>query len=83
MSHATAGTRESYLLKSRSLMSHTSGPFSFAEIRELQSQPSIAGATVRRSLRDIQTEEAELQSEAESTMGWTAEEERITKPSHR
>jgi len=31
----------------------------------------------RRSLRDIQTEEAELQAEAEFMMWWTAEEERI------
>jgi len=31
----------------------------------------------RRSLRDIQAEEAELQAEAEFMMWWTAEEERV------
>jgi len=54
----------------------SSAPISFAEIQQLQSQPSTA-TTERRSLRDIQTEEAELQAEAEFMIWWTAEEERI------
>jgi hypothetical protein len=54
-------------------------PISFAEIQQLQSQPSSAtiNAKERRSLRDIQAEEAELQAEAEFMKWWTAEEERI------
>ncbi len=52
---------------------------SFAEIQQLQSQPSNAAikAKERRSLKDIQAEEAELQAEAEFLKWWTAEEERI------
>jgi hypothetical protein len=51
---------------------------SFAEIQQLQSQPNnTAEAKERRSLRDIQAEEAELQAEAEFMKWWTAEEERI------
>jgi hypothetical protein len=54
-------------------------PISFAEIQQLQSQPSNATirANERQSLRDIQAEEAELQAEAEFMKWWTAEEERI------
>ena len=57
----------------------SSAPMSFAEIQQLQSQPSSAGANSkeRQSLRDIQAEEAELQAEAEFMKWWTAEEERI------
>jgi hypothetical protein len=51
-------------------------PISFAEIQQLQSQPNTV-ATERRSLRDIQAEEAELQAEVEFLKWWTAEEERI------
>ena len=51
-------------------------PISFAEIQQLQSQPNTV-ATERRSLRDIQAEEAELQAEVEFMKWWTAEEERI------
>lgn len=52
---------------------------SFAEIQQLQSQPSSTGAHAkeRQSLKDIQAEEAELQAEAEFMKWWTAEEERI------
>jgi hypothetical protein len=52
---------------------------SFAEIQQLQSQPDNTAARTkeRRSLRDIQAEEAELQAEAEFMKWWTAEEERI------
>jgi len=52
---------------------------SFAEIQQLQSQPSSTGANAkeRQSLRDILAEEAELQAEAEFMKWWTAEEERI------
>lgn len=57
-------------------------PISFAEIQQLQSQPSSnttinAKGLRRQSLRDIQAEEAELQAEAEFMKWWTAEEERI------
>jgi hypothetical protein len=54
-------------------------PISFAEIQQLQSQPSSTtiNAKERQSLRDIQAEEAELQAEAEFMKWWTAEEERI------
>jgi inhibitor of Bruton tyrosine kinase len=57
----------------------SSVPISFAEIQQLQSQPDNAAAMAkeRRSLRDIQAEEAELQTEAEFMKWWTAEEERI------
>ena len=57
----------------------SSVPISFAEIQQLQSQPSdtTIKAKERRSLRDIQAEEAELQAEAEFMKWWTAEEERI------
>jgi hypothetical protein len=51
-------------------------PISFTEIQQLQSQPNTA-ATERRSLRDIQAEEAELQAEVDFMKWWTAEEERI------
>lgn len=54
-------------------------PISFAEIQQLQSEPSntTINAKDRRSLRDIQAEEAELQAEVEFMKWWTAEEERI------
>lgn len=57
----------------------SSSPISFAEIQQLQSQPSntTTKAKERQSLRDIQAEEAELQAEAEFMKWWTAEEERI------
>ena len=58
----------------------SSAPISFAEIQQLQSQPDNTVAMAkkeRRSLRDIQAEEAELQAEAEFMKWWTAEEERI------
>jgi len=57
----------------------SSVPISFAEIQQLQSQPNntTIKAKERRSLRDIQAEEAELQAEAEFMKWWTAEEERI------
>jgi hypothetical protein len=42
----------------------------------LQSQPQ-AVTKERRSLRDIQAEEAELQAEAEFMKWWTGEEERV------
>ena len=50
---------------------------SFAEIQQLQSRPHNVGKEERRSLRDIQAEEADLQAEAEFLKWWTAEEERI------
>lgn len=51
---------------------------SITEIQQLQSQPdNTVAAKERRSLRDIQAEEAELQAEAEFMKWWTAEEERI------
>ena len=56
--------------------SSSGAPISFAEIQQLQSRPAQA-ANERRSLRDIQTEEAELQAEVEFLKWWTAEEERI------
>ncbi|KAI9453100.1 hypothetical protein BJY52DRAFT_1290801 [Lactarius psammicola] len=56
--------------------SSTGAPISFTEIQQLQSRPAQA-ANERRSLRDIQTEEAELQAEADFMKWWTAEEERI------
>jgi hypothetical protein len=49
---------------------------SFAEIQQLQSQPNTT-TKGRRSLMDIQAEEAELQAEADFMKWWTAEEERI------
>jgi inhibitor of Bruton tyrosine kinase len=54
-------------------------PISFAEIQQLQSQPgnTTINSKERRSLMDIQAEEAELQAEAEFMKWWTAEEERI------
>jgi hypothetical protein len=52
-------------------------PISFAEIQQLQSRPHMAAKEERRSLRDIQAEETELQAEAEFMKWWTAEEERI------
>jgi hypothetical protein len=54
-------------------------PISFAEIQQLQSEPNntTINAKDRRSLMDIQAEEAELQAEAEFMKWWTAEEERI------
>jgi hypothetical protein len=52
-------------------------PISFAEIQQLQSRPHITAKEERRSLRDIQAEETELQAEAEFMKWWTAEEERI------
>jgi hypothetical protein len=52
-------------------------PISFAEIQQLQSRPHTMTKEERPSLRDIQTEEAELQAEAEFMKWWTAEEERI------
>jgi inhibitor of Bruton tyrosine kinase len=57
----------------------TSVPISFAEIQQLQSQPSntTINTKERQSLKDIQAEEAELQAEAEFMKWWTAEEERI------
>ena len=57
----------------------SSVPISFAEIQQLQDKPSdtTMKANERQSLRDIQTEEAELQAEAEFMKWWTAEEERI------
>ena len=55
----------------------SSAQISFAEIQQLQSQPRNMAKEGRRSLRDIQAEEAELQAEAEFLMWWTAEEERI------
>ena len=57
----------------------SSVPISFAEIQQLQSQPSntTINAKERRSLRDIQAEEADLQAEAEFMKWWTAEEERV------
>lgn len=57
----------------------SSAPMSFAEIQQLQSQPSSTGANAkeRQSLRDILAEEAELQAEAEFMKWWTAEEERV------
>ena len=54
----------------------SSAPVSFAEIQQLQSQPNIV-VKERRSLLDIQAEEAELQAEVEFMKWWTAEEERI------
>jgi inhibitor of Bruton tyrosine kinase len=54
----------------------SSVPISFAEIQQLQSQPNVV-VKERRSLRDIQAEEAELQAEVEFMKWWTAEEERI------
>ncbi|KAI0262373.1 hypothetical protein BC834DRAFT_892147 [Gloeopeniophorella convolvens] len=51
-------------------------PVSFAEIQQLQSQPDKA-AKDKRSLRDIQAEEAEIQAEVDFMKWWTAEEERI------
>jgi hypothetical protein len=43
----------------------------------MQSQPNVPAKEERRSLRDIQAEEAELQAEVEFMKWWTAEEERI------
>jgi len=54
-----------------------SAPISFAEIQQLQSRPHTVAKGVRRSLREIQAEEAELQAEAEFLKWWTAEEERV------
>ncbi|KAI0248740.1 hypothetical protein BJV78DRAFT_1331173 [Lactifluus subvellereus] len=54
----------------------SSVPISFAEIQQLQSQPNTV-VNERRSLRDIQAEEAELQAEVDFMKWWTAEEERI------
>lgn len=54
----------------------SSAPISFAKIQQLQSQPNTV-VEQRRSLRDIQAEEAELQAEVEFMKWWTAEEERI------
>jgi len=51
-------------------------PVSFAEIQQLQSQPNTV-AKERRSLREIQAEETELQAEVEFMKWWTAEEERV------
>ncbi|KAI9440915.1 hypothetical protein H4582DRAFT_1811180 [Lactarius indigo] len=56
--------------------SSTGAPVSFAEIQQLQSRPTQV-ANERRSLKDIQAEEAELQAEVEFMKWWTAEEERI------
>ncbi|KAI0291504.1 hypothetical protein B0F90DRAFT_1823827 [Multifurca ochricompacta] len=56
--------------------SSSGAPISFAEIQQLQSQPNMMSKE-RRSLREIQTEEAELQAEVEFMKWWTAEEERI------
>ena len=43
----------------------------------MQSQPHATAKEERRSLRDIQAEEAELHAEAEFMKWWTAEEDRI------
>ncbi|KAI9432872.1 hypothetical protein F5148DRAFT_121447 [Russula earlei] len=57
----------------------TTAPISFAMIQQLQgsSQSPNTGMKERRPVRDIQTEEAKLQAEAEFMMWCTAEEERI------
>lgn len=52
-------------------------PISFAEIQQLQSRSHDVAKGERRSLRDIQAEEAELQAEADFLKWWTAEEERV------
>jgi hypothetical protein len=56
--------------------SPSGAPVSFAEIQQLQSQPNTVEKE-RRSLREIQAEETELQAEVEFMMWWTAEEERV------